>query len=176
MKKILTLLMILSFGFFGCSDDEPNSNSEINFDDLCIVTGVNFYDPNGSPVGQVGNPNIKFDGSFVYPIPGDGNIFVQSQKTVDKYWVIPAEKNTDFANINYDALEISYSESELDSKAVVSQDISVNLIALDLTMLPKGYYRILFKTLDGSYGWENFYLDSTKNGNEILDFLFSDWN
>ena len=77
MKNIkLTILVLCCFAIFSCSDDEdpvkicePN---EPDYVEINVITGMDFFDANGSAIGRWGFPNHKNGDALVFPIPSTG--------------------------------------------------------------------------------------------------------
>ncbi len=176
MDGRLIFLMGILFSFFivGCGDD-PVEEETLQSDDLCIVTGIRFVDEQGAPIGSIGNPNERNDQVFFYPIPGNGNLFIQAQTNIEKVWLIPAEKSVEFQDVSFASMNISYTESELNDKQVSVTEVSAELVAFNFEDFAPGYYRIFVKLSNGTLQWKNTYLDSSQSGNEIYEFLLGEW-
>lgn len=169
-------LISLVFSFMACDSDKPTDNpDQRELDDLCIITGVQFKDANGQLIGKAGNPNIRTEQTLFYPIPGDGNMIVQSQSTIEKVWLIPAEKSLEFQDVNYASQNIIYDATALDEKSTMNWDSSGDILALNLSATATGFYRVVCLSANGNISFDNIYLDPSKTSNEIYEFLIEEW-
>ncbi len=87
---LLLLLIICSCG----NDDEPDvidNPSTSDYTALGTITGMDFFDENGQPIGRWGFPNHNPGEIFPFPIPNTGITFVASQEIISRVWLLPAE-------------------------------------------------------------------------------------
>ncbi len=172
LSKIISPFFVILL-LFSC-DPDPVSN-ELDQEDLCLVTGMQFRDAAGQLIGLVGNPNISVNDVIVFPIPGDGTIFIQANNELSNVWLIPAEKTLEFQDVDFSSQNVLYSSSVLDEKSNMIWDVGGNNAVFDLSSFPIGYYRLICLSANGEINYDNLYLDPSKSANEIIDFLNGEW-
>lgn len=185
MNKLTSIILALGLGlfFYACGDkeileEEIEEEMEVfpDYSDLQIVTGLFLYDASGIAIGKVGNPNHKHgEGLFVYPIPATTSMRIQTtNSTISKVFLIDASCYMDSSGLDLiiasDTLQ--YTSTQLESKSVLSLDLSDDTIALNLSNLEKGFYRLFILLNDDEYYWYNTYIDPSLNN--IPDFAFYD--
>ena len=176
MKNIL-LLLLLGFCFAGCNEDEVQTTASAT--SLEIVTGIFLRDVNGQPLGKLGNPNVKQDGTSFSPNPAEGQVFIFSDTAISTVWIVPANKNTNFPNENFSVLleNVQYEEAELNSKSIRSFTTNGSTIfALRIDDFPTGYYRIFYLLENGNLLWDNIYIYKDEPFSDILNRLNDDWD
>ncbi len=175
-----TFILILSILFtLSCEDnssDTPNSETP-SHEALDIVTGINLRDANGSPIGQIGNPNVYTPNIFIFPNPAVDVLTISSQSNLEEIWILPATKNTDFEDTDFEALTptFTYLESDLAQAEIMNNQINSNLVQINLAQLEKGYYRVFYKHNDGTLKWDNIYTDKTANECCLVQTLIDEW-
>ena len=169
------LLVLLGMWIFACGSDGDTDVPTIKFEDLCIVTGIQFKDFNGQLIGNAGNPNISTDNAIFFPIPGDGIMSVQASSEISKVWLIPAEKSSGFQDVDFVSKNIIYDASEMNEKSDMSWELSGNSLTIDLGAFGTGYFRMICLTANGNLSYDNIYLDESKTANEIYEFLLGEW-
>lgn len=174
MKKLFPLLLLVLF-FATCDDDEMPVDPYTQELRIDLVTGLQVRDVNAVPLAIYGNPNT-FPGQVdFYPNPAIGQANIQyyggAGLQVRQYWIFPAEKNTDYAAIDYNILlnNSTYSPDDVAARNVVATDL-VNLpaFALNLDNLAPGYYRIFYLMSDNTLYWDNIYVDPSASNLEVL--------
>lgn len=178
MRTFILVLLAVSM-FFACGSEESNPLMEIKGEpaELSIVTGVNFYDVNGSPIGKIGNPNtLTNENLAVYPIPGDGKVTFQNLNGNGlDFWVLPVEKNKDFETVDYNTINFDYPTSILDSLHVMRGNTDLTSLKVSLDFFDAGYYRLFVEDREGNKTIENIYHDPELTANEIIVFLNSEF-
>ena len=174
------------FLIFSCQDpieDPPMEEPEVKEDPDCaafdeksleMITGIRFFDENGSPIGQAGNPNITEDSPIqVYPNPNNGVIAISKQNNIDyDLFIFPCVKDTMCSDIDFNEGVFEYSIDSLLALDSTSIDISTQNLQLQFqSNFEAGYYKLVFYSAGEDVIIENIYFDSSKSGNEMIDFL-----
>ena len=159
---------------------EPSMNED-DWLNVNIVTGVRMNDLNGSPIGQVGNPNIKNDDFTIFPNPAQNVISLIGQNNVAEIFISPASKLDSFRNVNFDEelADIEYSVEEIVTPTTfrLSFDSVIQVVNLNISDFPTGYYRIFINENQGDeFQWENIYIDNENTYPALIDSLVADWN
>jgi|GEM_PF-2922809 len=178
MKLYSSILFLSLFLFNSCSSTLENVATAFEAAQLDIVTGVKFYDINGEAIGQAGNPNTKkSDVLAIYPNPNDGNITVQcSNNEGFTVWITRAEKYLEFSDFDYVNLNFNYEDELLETNKVLKGNTDLNILAFDISLLGKGYYRLVAKDNIGNTLIENLYFDPAMTPNEMIAFLFEEFS
>lgn len=180
MKNLFPLFIFVLL-FAACVDDEVVVDPYDAELQLEIVTGIQARDSNGAPLGIYGNPNTFSGEVDIYPNPmiGQANIqfFGGSGLEVKQYWIFAADKNTEYADINYGTLldNATYSPDEV-SDLPITQTNTVNqgAFAIIVDNFTSGYYRIFYLMSDNSLFWDNIYVDPTASNLATLTSEVSD--
>ena len=180
--KQLAFLLLLAILFSTCQSDDDTDpfNEELAID---IVTGLQTRDINGAPIGALGNPNTLSGEVDFYPNPALGSANIQyfggNNLQVTQYWIIPGERNTDYADINYGSLlrNDTYSADEVsDLNSVQTNLVNLSAFAVLLDDLTPGYYRIFYLMSDGTLLWDNIYVDpSASSPDDLRNEVSMDW-
>ena len=182
MKKLFLLLFPV-FTFFACGDDDCCLSPDPYTEELRInvVTGLQARDVNAAPIGVYGNPNTFAGEVDVYPNPTINQVNVQyfggAGLAVKQYWIFPADKTTDYADVDYAALlgNATYAPDDvfaLDN--VFTDEVNAGAFFLNLDMLTAGYYRIFYLMSDETLLWDNLYVDPAANDLSALVSLVSE--
>lgn len=179
---ICVLLPIL---LVSCDEDSPlpqpppttNQVSAIG-----IVTGLDLTDFNGQSLGSVGTAN-NFGDALAYPNPATDLMSVQVLDTNNKivtYLLVPAIQDTMFSASEVDAFFANYegyetSRVELAANQNNTLTTPASVITLDLSILPKGYYRLFCITQDGSQHATSIYVDPAAQYPAIVDEVIGGW-
>ncbi|MFK7771367.1 MAG: hypothetical protein AB8F94_04475 [Saprospiraceae bacterium] len=178
MKNILLLFSTLFLlQFMSCkSDDNTNKPmDETVYQELGIVTGLDFFDNNGSPIGQWELPNHNPGEISTYPIPNNGNVFVYSPNKIVRIWLIPATCTIDSSSDDIPTLsqDLTYTIAELENvqvKDIPLTDFNTQ-VALNFNDVSAGFYKIFFEVESGDLFWQNLYIDPTASNFPTFDFL-----
>jgi hypothetical protein len=154
MKFIKVLIILLSVFFFSCTKENGIITSNSLFE-TPIVLGYKLIDINASPLGVVGQPNVKTEISnsgirykiVVYPIPAYNfiELIIDAPKDGNqrKIWVKPARISGSFPdNYYFGTLNMNASAS------VYQVTTTENRISIDVAQFPKGYYRLYLMVAD----------------------------
>jgi len=186
MKKLIILLSVLIISY-SCKKDsnpdtspEPNEEiTEITADAINIVTGLQFQYIDGSSLFTVGNPNVKNDSIFMFPVPAKNTLQVRSSTKIDKVWILPAKKIDDqFQTKDFVVMlkNMDYDMSNSDATLVFSASSTIANVTLDLNQYESGYYRIFIRLKsDGKVHWDNIYIDRTNDYDEAAALLRGEW-
>ena len=193
-KSVIMKIKIHFFTFIfliaSCDDpilDPPTEDPEVKEDLDCaafgeesleIITGIRFFDENGSPVGQAGNPNITKESPIqVYPNPNNGVIAISKQNNIEyDLFIFPCVKDTLCSDIEFDDYEFDYSIDSLYALDSTTIDISTKNLQLQFQSdFEVGYYKLVFYSEGEDVIVENIYFDSSKSGNEMIDFLYGEF-
>lgn len=185
MKYYFFLIIALSI-FTACEgpiseppieDPEPMEDpacAEMNEKSLGLVTGVRLFDESGSPIGQVGNPNVTSNNSIrIYPNPNNGIVAISKQNDI-KYdlFFFPCAKDTICAAVDFTDFSFDYSIDSL--YQVDSTTISIETSDLQIQFhsdLVPGYYKMVFYNEGEDLIIENIYYDPNSTPNEMIDYL-----
>lgn len=186
MKPIIFILSILFISvLFSCEDkmedDGPGINPVEHYKSIDVITGVDFYDANGLPIGRWGFPNHKKgEDIFVYPIPNNGVFSVSTfnQKTIKRIWLVAAECMKDSVTVDIQTLSqnLSYTVSELETaqiKDIPTPDF-IDAIQLDFSDVAAGFYKLYYQNESDEIFWYNMHIDP--NVTNFPDFDFMDNN
>lgn len=181
---ILFTFTFLLFFCLSCSDKNNEMEEEeetIELDcsaadskSLNLITGVRFFDESGSPLGQVGNPNVTpIDQLYVYPNPNNGVIAISKQNDIDyELFLFPCTKDTTCSDIDFSEYVFDYSQDELydiDSTSIMFE--TPNIQIQFNSSLPAGYYKMVFFNENEDVIVENIYYDPDKSITESVDYL-----
>lgn len=129
---------------------------------------------NGNPIGHAGNPNVTRESPIsIYPSPNNGVISLSKQNDLEyDLFIFPCEKDTMCSEVDFDNLVFEYSIDSLynlDSNTldVVTPDLQIQFY----TGFKEGYYKLVFYTEGEGVIVENMYYDSSKSGNEMIEFF-----
>ena len=168
MKKLTTIISIafLSIMTFNCNNDDDPKFKEID-----AVTGIKMVDENGGSLGVWGIPNEKASSISVFPIPAKSIFIIESELPLKNIWIISGACETDDldTDISELSLAIDYQISEIEELQLInipSTEINGNSIAVDVSDLQEGIYRIFFETESNEVYWKNVF----KLNNEFGDF------
>lgn len=175
MKRILTIILILTILLSCKSDDESSDTSKTEID---LVTGINIIDEFGTPIETYGNPNVFIDGQvFVFPNPVSDLLSISANNEITDYWLVAGNEQKIFQDTDFNAIlnGDTYSSSQLDNIAVQQSQNQINSTNLLVNMesLDEGYFKIFVKINDKIY-WNNIYHGDGQAStlNEIINF----WN
>ena len=178
MKKTLLVFTTLLFLILiSCKNDDNQIDpmDEPVYQELGIVTGLDFFDDNGQPFGRWKSPNHNPGEISTYPIPNNGNAFVYSPNKIVRIWLIPTTCATDSTTTDIPTLaqDLTYTIAELENVQV--KDISLtdfnNQVALNFNDVPAGFYKIFFELENGDLFWQNLYIDPAASNFPMVDFL-----
>jgi len=177
--RFYLFVLLFSLVQLACVNDDPESGPEVElpgFEDINIITGLDFSDDNGSPIGRWRSPNNKPGEVDCYPNPNIGILGIHSQEKITHFWLIAAEclNDTITSDIYSKAKALEYVPDSLEAYIVQEipiNDFNVNMYLNFSEVLP-GFYRLFFKMETGELFWENLYMDPTVNN--IPDFQFLD--
>lgn len=125
-----------------------------------MVTGVQKTDANGNLIGLVGNPNTRSINNAVFPNPSNGITSHVSQNIIDRFWLIPGIKNTNYSGVDLSSemSGVEYTDAELTSAAIYTEQIQVADLTYDFTSYTEGFYRLFYRNEMGALGWTNIYI------------------
>jgi hypothetical protein len=136
---------------------------------------LDFFDDNGNSIGRWKSPNNNSGEIRIFPNPSNGITSIFSLQKVVRIWLIPADCVTDNETADIPGLSASltYEITELESSQI--RDIPLpnfNMqIALNLSDVAAGFYRIFFELESGALFWENLYVDPMAASIPTFDFL-----
>lgn len=169
MKKILITLssLLLLTCFLSSCDDEmptpPTPEPEPRYHELQVITGIDLFDANGSPIGRWKTPNDKPGDASVFPNPGIDLVALYSPQPLIHVWLIPTDCVLDSITADIPALSQDLFYEIDDLEAVQIKDIPLtganNQINLDLSDVPKGFYKVFFQIESEELFWQNIYVD-----------------
>lgn len=178
MEKTLLFLSALFFiNLVSCKSDDTHNDpmNEPIYEELGIVTGLDFFDDNGAALGQWKSPNHNPGDALAFPNPNNGNLLVSSLNVIVRIWLIPATCVTDSTTMNILTLsqDLTYTIPELENAQV--KDISLsgfnNQVALNFNDVSAGFYKLFFELENGDLFWQNLYIDPAASNFPTLDFL-----
>ena len=183
MRLYCFALCILT-ALFSCSSDSTQEQMEAEFyKNINVVTGLNFYDDNGNPVGRWKSPNNNPGDIKVYPNPSRGVFQISDTEGFSKLYLIPAQCMIDSTerNIALLSMSLSYLNEELESSSIVEFELDSNNhnFQLDFSSQSDGFYRLFFEHSDQSYSWENIYINAildNQNYIQMIDTNGDGWN
>jgi len=148
--------------------------SAIDDKSIELVTGIRFFDENGSSLGRVGNPNVTNDSSInVYPNPNNGVIAISNQNDIEyDLFIFPCTKDTLCSEIDFEDYKFEYSIDALNALDSTTISLTTQNIQLQFQQdFAAGYYKLVFFSEGEDVIIENMYYDSNKTANEIIEFL-----
>lgn len=177
MQKTLFILGLLIFLIIGsCKNEEnPISQPQPNYTDIDVVTGMDFFDDNGNPIGRWNSPNHNPGDVFTFPNPSIGTVSVYSQQKIVRIWLLPANCITDSITIDIPTLsqDLNYEIAELENLQI--KDISIpafnNQVSLDFSDVSKGFHKIFYQLETGALFWQNLFIDPTASNIPTFDEL-----
>ncbi len=178
MKRTLLFLNILFLiNLVSCKSDDTQNDptDEPIYQELDIVTGLDFFDENGAPLGRWKSPNHNPGEISTYPNPNNGNAFIYSPNKIIRIWLIPTSCATDSTTTDILTLsqDLTYTVAELENLQV--KDITLtdfnNSIALNFNDVSAGFYKIFFELENGDLNWQNLYIDPAASNFPTFDFL-----
>lgn len=161
-------------------DPEPRDPA-----DPGIVTGLQFWDGLGQPLGTVGNPNervsqsSRLEGLF-FPNPFASTLRLANADIYTKYWLVPVEKDTNFQEVNFDSLldDVIIDTLAFTNDAQLSGRVSDSILTVRINTegLADGYYRAYIQNNDGEVTWRHVYCSRSNQGwRTLLDSLAIGW-
>lgn len=153
---------------------EEQDCSAIDEGSLELVTGIRFFDEQGSSIGQAGNPNVTKNSPIkVYPNPNNGVIAISKQNDIEyELFIFPCTKDTLCSEIGFEDYKFEYSADALNVLDSTTINLATQNIQLQFQQdFAAGYYKLVFYSEGEDVIIENMYYDSNKNGNEIIEFL-----
>lgn len=178
MRQSILLGTLLAFSLLisNCEDDDAGTNTD--YTSLFIVTGLDFLDENGQPIGRWGFPNHNPGAFAAFPNPSIGAISLFAQEDLLQVWLIPATCAADSVTMNITTLaaELEYSQNELDDAQIASQSFPAGTRQINLNFedVPGGFYRLFYESTSGVF-WQNIYIDpnasSFPNYFQLIDGL-----
>ena len=178
MKKTFLFLSILFLiNLVSCKSDDTHTDpmNEPIYQELSIVTGLDFFDDNGAELGRWKSPNHNPGEATAYPNPNNGDAFVYSPNKIVRIWLIPATCVTDSTTANIPTLsqDLTYSISELENAQVKNISLTDfnNSVALNLNDVIAGFYKMFFELENGDLFWQNLYIDPAASSFSTFDFL-----
>ncbi len=186
MKKLTVLLLCtVLIVLFSCKKDSnpdspsPVESAEMTAESANIVTGLKFKNIDGSPLWNVGNPNVKNDSIFLFPIPTKDELSVRSSTKIDEIWIMSAEKvKNQFQDMDFQTMldEMDYDMNSLDAQQVFKANNNTSNTILDFSNYENGYYRVFIRLVpNGKVHWDNIYLDKDNDYNNAAGQLRLDW-
>jgi hypothetical protein len=179
MLRLYALLFLFStyfLGLSGCQDPEVIEEEvrpiceDLTDASLQAITGIRFFDENGSPIGLAGNPNVDNDREFLaYPNPCGPvlNIGLPSPATY-RVFIIPATKDTACADSDFSDVTFLYSELALrDAASLEIQDVDSNIQVNMSGQASESYYKIIFVSNEGQLLIENVYYSRDRLLNDV---------
>lgn len=181
MKKTLFLLSALIFLVCSCDDDNmptmPEPEPEPGFTMLDVVTGLDYFDENGAPIGLWKTPNDRPGIARAFPNPNLGVVSILSMKNINRIWLIPSTCMIDTITENIPELSQSLSFEITALEEAQIKDISLSesslQLSLDLSDTSTGFYKLFYQIEETEeIFWQNIYSDP--NGNSIPEFTVLD--
>lgn len=192
---ILTVFLVL----FSCENDKETNADDNNDDtvtisktDLDLVTGLVCVNLAGGSLSHYGNPNttttVKLEvdttsgitgGSHghiaLYPNPCKDICFISSAQTIDEVWVVKGKVTTKYQRTNFSS--VSVDTTGLDElKCLHSKDLEAKQIALNLSDLDAGFYKLVIRTSLNELAFIPVYKAAKETSTEeLLDFLDNIW-
>ena len=181
MKFPLSIFIIAIVIFFSaCKDKSNEPEPSMDWSNVEIVTGVKMTDQNGAAIGQVGNPNVKNEDFAIFPNPAVDVVFIQTRTALAELYILPASKNVDFSDENFEERFSGFQYSLDDIVKPTTQSLTfdslVQNIQLNISDFSTGYYRLFFReNQSGDFQWENLYIDNENPYPAMIDSLVTDW-
>ena len=179
MKKFPLLLFILIISYSCKKDNDTVIVTPITAETIDIVTGLKLRYTDGSNLFTIGNPNVKNDSIFMFPVPANNILKVRSATRIDKIWILPAEKvddqfeTNDFVSLLQDK---DYDMANSEATLIFTASNIISNKDINLTSYESGYYRIFVRLVpDGKVFWDNIYIDKDNDFEEAATLLTEDW-
>ena len=183
----MRLLFFISFLTFICliGCNKEKNNSDIGFGKIDIVTGIVCCDESGQLFNIYGNPNenriidnTPSESSYLpitstFPNPAQDVFNIHSPVKIKTVWILTAEESSSFQNIGFsmELENIAYSKSTLNDKALISFEQESSYLAVNVSDLTQGFYRVFTELENGSVTWHNLFVTRDI---EDLDAYFKD--
>jgi len=183
MKKLILLLSTLIISY-SCKKETTTTSPveeviEITADAVDIVTGIKFRYTDGSNLFTVGNPNVKNDSIFMFPVPARNILQVRSSTKIDEVWILPAEKvGNQFQTKDFSFMlkSMDYDMASSGATLLFTARNNISNVTLDLNQYKSGYYRIFLRLKpDGKVHWDNIYIDQENDYEEAAGLLRAEW-
>lgn len=148
------------------------SGSSVN--DLKVVTGIDLYDINASPIGRWRTANEISGSLVVYPNPSTGIIYLATQNLPKRLWLVPAEckSESEISETELsDMLNFTRTEIENNSTITINDDNFSIGAAINFQEVDAGFYKLFYELESGSIFWKNLYIDPNKINIPDLNFL-----
>ena len=181
MKSINFILIILFLSVLFSCKDKMEEDASVEYQAIDVITGVDFMDANGQPIGRWGFPNHKkSEDTFIYPIPNNGIFSVSTfnQQTVKRIWLVAADCMRDSVTIDIPTLSQNLTFTVVELETAQLKDIStpdfMDAIQLDFTDVAAGFYKLFYQMDSDEIFWYNMYIDP--NVTNFPDFDFMDNN
>ena len=176
-KTILFLSILFLINLMSCKSDDTHNDpiDESIYQELEIITGLDFFDENGAAIGRWKSPNHNPGEITTYPNPNTGNAFVYSPNKIVRIWLIPSCCATDSTTTDIPSLsqDLTYTISQLENAQV--KDISLidfnNSTALNFNDVSAGFYKIFYELENEDLFWQNLYIDPSATNFPTFDFL-----
>ena len=173
MKKIFVLVIIFML-FISCGDNDSEDFDPTRLD---IVTGMNLTNTLGQIEAVWGNPNVSVNTSVVvFPKPAFGSMRIEATTSIKNIWMVrgvPSRRFTDTDFVQVFA-ENPFQQQEVEAISFRTFDnLNASSIALNLSDISQGYYRVYVQLQDNSIISDNIYVERT-NGVNLDDINF--WN
>ena len=147
------------------SKEDPKPQIQPTYMDLDVVTGIDLYDDNGSPIGRWKSPNDKQGEILTFPNPSISTVSVFSLQKIVRIWLIYTDCLTDSVTVDIPGLsqDLDYEIAEIEEAQIM--DISIpdfnNQVAIDFSNYGKGFYKIFYQIDNGTLYWQNIFIDPT---------------
>lgn len=176
-KTILFLSILFLINLMSCKSDDTHNDpiDESIYQELEIITGLDFFDENGAAIGRWKSPNHNPGEVTTYPNPNTGNAFAYSPNKIVRIWLIPSSCATDSTTTDIPSLsqDLTYTISQLENAQV--KDISLidfnNSAALNFNDVSVGFYKIFYELENEDLFWQNLYIDPSATNFPTFDFL-----
>lgn len=176
-KTLLFFTAIVLFNLMSCESDDDETTQMDNpvYQELDIVTGLDFFDENGAAIGRWKSPNHNLGEISTYPIPNNGNVFIYSLDKIVRVRLVAATCSTDSTTTDIPILsqDLTYTTTELENAQV--KDIPLTdfntQAALNFNDVPAGFYKLFFELENGDLFWQNLYIDPAASNFPTFDFL-----
>ena len=175
-KLFFILITFIGLLFFNCKNNEnPDPQPQISYEDINIITGLDFFDDNGNPIGRWKSPNHNPGNVATFPNPNIGIVSLYSQQKIVQIWLIPADCFNDTAtndiptlsqNLDYGIVEIE----EISIKNIPVPDFN-NQINLDFSDIATGFYKLFYQLETEEILWQNLYVDPSSTNIPTFGFL-----
>ena len=178
MKNIV-LLLAISF-ILSCTDDDATGINETDPLELTLVTGIDLRETPDQVPMRLGNPNIFNPNQMnVYPNPSLDVLTISAGQPITDLYFIASQAEKIHQDVIFEDLLNSntYDESTISSSAVLKvTNENSNAIAVNISGLAPGYYKVFIK-LGGDLYWDTIYkLDTTSGTNKEFDALINFWD